>query len=332
MNQNKTIALVGGAGYIGLSAANYFLERGYKVTVLDNLIYGQEYFLRSFLFRENFEFINFDLRDIESLDKLKEKLSNIVLLAGLVGDPITTQYPEISNEINGHAIRNFISKINELNATERFVFISTCSNYGLIPEGSSANEEFELNPLSLYAEEKVKNEKFIIKDLNNFNFSPTILRFSTAFGAAPRMRFDLTVNEFIRDIFLNKDLEVYDPDTWRPYCHVNDFAELIYLTLDADRDHVHGEIFNAGGQENNHTKRQIVEIINSHFESKKIKFLEKGKDRRDYKVNFSKVKNILNFTPKWTVPMGVEEVIRNLQSGLYSSEISDPNFYGNYKL
>ena len=332
MNQNKTIALVGGAGYIGLSAANYFLERGYKVTVLDNLIYGQEYFLRSFLFRENFEFINFDLRDIESLDKLKEKLSNIVLLAGLVGDPITTQYPEISNEINGHAIRNFISKINELNATERFVFISTCSNYGLIPEGSSASEEFELNPLSLYAEEKVRNEKFIIKALNNFNFSPTILRFSTAFGAAPRMRFDLTVNEFIRDIFLNKDLEVYDPDTWRPYCHVNDFAELIYLTLDADRDHVHGEIFNAGGQENNHTKRQIVEIINSHFKSKKIKFLEKGKDRRDYKVNFSKVKSILNFTPKWTVPMGVEEVIKNLHSGLYSSEVSDPNFYGNYKL
>ena len=332
MNQNKTIALVGGAGYIGLSAANYFLERGYKVTVLDNLIYGQEYFLRSFLFRENFEFINFDLRDIESLDKLKEKLSNIVLLAGLVGDPITTQYPEISNEINGHAIRNFISKINELNATERFVFISTCSNYGLIPEGSSANEEFELNPLSLYAEEKVRNEKFIIKDLNNFNFSPTILRFSTAFGAAPRMRFDLTVNEFIRDIFLNKDLEVYDPDTWRPYCHVNDFAELIYLTLDADRDHVHGEIFNAGGQENNHTKRQIVEIINSHFESKKIKFLEKGKDRRDYKVNFSKSKKYFKLYAKMDSSDGVEEVIRNLQSGLYSSEVSDPNFYGNYKL
>src|SRR5262249_18508769 len=141
----------------------------------------------------------------------------------------------------------------------KVVFISTCSNYGLMKNDELADETSPLLPLSLYAKAKVAAEQHLLGMKGNADFCGVILRFATAFGVASRMRFDLTVNEFTRELFVGATLVVYDAQTWRPYCHVKDFARLIVRVLLFPADRIAYEVFNAGGDGNNHTKQSIVD-------------------------------------------------------------------------
>lgn len=329
MKSERNIVLVGGSGYIGIPIAHKLLSEGHKVTILDNLTYSQEYFVRSLLLNENFQFYNYDYVKNNDLKFLKSQATDYVILAGLVGDPITKKYPNYSFEVNGDNLRNFLLEVSNAEP-EKVIFTSTCSNYGLIPEDSLADEGFELKPLSLYAAEKVSTEEYIISNKDNFSFQSIILRFATAFGCAPRMRFDLTLNEFTRDIYLKKHLEIFDADTWRPYCHVQDFANLILKVIES-KNHFRGEVFNSGGDINNATKRQIIEIISNYLDVSNCSFVEGGKDRRNYKVSFEKVKREFNFEPSWTLDKGIKELILNLSQGLYS-DIDIKNIYGNYEI
>ena len=197
----RKVLLAGGGGYIGLVIANKLLTENFKVVILDNYIYNHEIASLNFPAHKNLEFINHDLRDPLSEDYM-EGVTDVVILAGLVGDPITKSYPLVSDQINGSGIRLFIKNLNQFNLN-KVIFVSTCSNYGMIKEDDLADENFELNPLSLYAKEKVVNEEFIL-NLEDIDYSPTVLKFETAFGSAPRMRFDLTVNEFVLNILRKK--------------------------------------------------------------------------------------------------------------------------------
>ena len=147
--------------------------------------------------------------------------------------------------------------------------------------------------------------------MKNFNF--TILRFSTAFGMSNRMRFDLTINEFVKIVFFNKTLLVYDADTYRPYLHTKDFARLFLLLLKTKKN-ITRKVYNVGGNKNNFSKREIVSKIGKFLNIKKIKFKEKGTDPRNYKVNFNKIKKELNFEPKYTVVYGINEIISFLKN------------------
>lgn len=329
MQLNKVL-LVGGAGYIGLVIAKQLSERGMQVVILDNIIYKHHLGLHSIFYNPNITFFNRDIRnDLEENFIESNGITDVVILAGLVGDPITKKYPDLSNQINNTAIQKLILKFQNANLN-KLIFISTCSNYGLIEEGKKADENFTLTPLSLYAKDKVFNEEFLQENSDKFNFSYTILRFATAFGVAPRMRFDLSVNEFVYDAFTKKKLEIYDADTWRPYCHVIDFANLIEKTLKAPVEVTDKEIFNAGGDDNNHTKRDLAEMIKNHIPDLDISYVVGGNDPRNYIVDFSKVKNTLNFTPTVTVNSGVKEIIEYLEKGIFLDYAYNKNFYGNY--
>jgi len=146
------------------------------------------------------------------------------------------------------------------------------------------------------------------------------------------MRFDLTVNQFTRDLFTDKALTVYDADTWRPYCHVNDFARLIERTLEWPREDVSGQIFNAGGENGNYTKTGIVEIISRLIPDGRISVKGESSDRRDYRVDFSKVRKIMHFEPIHDVPYGVAELVDLLSKRVYTDYKSRANFYGNLEL
>ena len=230
---SKKILLIGGAGYIGTVLSEYFLLKNYKVKCFDSLIYSQKYCVESLLKKDNYEFILGDLRTYNQVENLLKDVTDVIILAGLVGDPITKKYPKESNEINFFALKNFISKCNN-KKLKKVVFISTCSNYGLIENNDLADENYILNPISDYAKSKVDIENYIMSLKGKVDYSLTVLRFATAFGISPRMRFDLTINEFTRDSFLKNNLIVYDPNTWRPYCHVNDFAYLINKVLESE--------------------------------------------------------------------------------------------------
>ena len=198
--------------------------------------------------------------DSKKLENALLEVDGVVLLAGLVGDPITKKYPNESAAINNEGVKNVIDLCAKKNI-EKFIFVSTCSNYGLIQDDELAHEEFELNPLSLYAKSKVNAEKHIISLKGKTDMNPTILRFATAFGLSPRMRFDLTVSEFTRDLAMGNGLLVYDANTWRPYCHVQDFARLIKMVLETQFEKVAFDVFNAGGDINNATKQMIIDYI-----------------------------------------------------------------------
>ena len=325
---NKKILLVGGAGYIGTVLTDYFLKKGYKIKCLDALIYPKQEVPNKFLKNKNYEFIHGDIRDLISINKSLKEVDNIVILAGLVGDPITKKYPKQSEDINYFGIKNFIDNCSDKNI-HKLIFVSTCSNYGIINNNQKADENFNLKPLSSYAKHKVEIEKYILSLKNKVSYSPTILRFATAFGLSPRMRFDLTVNHFTKELAEEKILNIYDADTWRPYCHVNDFARLIEIVLNNEDNKTDFEIFNAGSDKNNYTKKNILDEIVKILPKSNITYNDEGVDKRNYRVDFSKVKKILNFEAQYTVPDGIKEIYKAINSNSFSKNI---NHFGNFEI
>jgi nucleoside-diphosphate-sugar epimerase len=328
---SRRVLLIGGAGYIGVPLAQQLLESGCSVRTLDRLVYKNGSSLLGQASEPAAEFAFGDMSDPAALDKALDRVSDVVLLAGLVGDPITKSFPDQSRAINEQALQHCIDRLNG-RGLDKVIFISTCSNYGKIAEDAVADENFPLNPLSLYAKAKVMAETYLLSLRERVDYHPTILRFATAFGLAPRMRFDLTVNEFARELFRGRELTVYDADTWRPYCHVRDFARLILRVLKAPREAVSFEVFNAGGDANNLTKRQIVKLVLEHVPNGRVIFRANSTDPRNYRVNFRKVREALEFEPEFDVAYGIGEIIAALRSHLLDDVDARPNFYGNYEL
>ena len=209
------IFIAGGGGYIGTVVSKHFLNKGYKIDCLDNFIYKNSFSIDELKKNNDFKLIYGDLRNEKLLKTSIINCDALIILAGLVGDPITKKYPSLSTDINLNATKKLID-ISIQNNLKKIIFVSTCSNYGLSETDELLDENAPLKPLSLYAKHKVEIEKYILSLKNTKNFDPTILRFSTAFGLSPRMRFDLTVSEFTRDLAMGNDLLVYDADTWLP--------------------------------------------------------------------------------------------------------------------
>ena len=327
----KNILLIGGEGYIGNVVTQNLLDTGYHVTSYDNLLYNNNHCVLHKMQSSNYQFIYGDMLNTEHLKKALNEIDGVVLLAGLVGDPITKKYPNESAAINDIGVKNVIDLCAEKNI-DKFIFVSTCSNYGLIKDDELAHEEFELNPLSLYAKSKVNAEKHILSLKDKTEMNSTILRFATAFGLSPRMRFDLTVSDFTLNIATGNKLLVYDANTWRPYCHVQDFARLIQMVIEAPTEKVAFEVFNAGGDGNNATKQMIVNSILKIFSDGKVKYQEHGSDPRNYKVNFNKVKSLLGFEPQYTVQYGIDELIDAINNHVFDHIEENRNFHGNYEI
>ena len=330
-NGKRTVTIFGGGGYIGPVIAQRLLNNGYKVRIIDLFLYESQNVMLGLLAHPDFEVVAGDYADPKILKQGISGATDIIILAGLVGDPITKKYPEAHKAINQLGMSNLINSLNG-HSLSRVIFVSTCSNYGLIEKNELADENYELSPLSLYATAKVEAEKQILRLKGKTDFDATILRFATAFGLAPRMRFDLTVSQFIQEMFLKRELVVYDPDTWRPYCHVQDFASAIQNVLEAPSKMISFEVFNAGGQDNNYTKRMLVELISKYIPNPPITYQEFGSDPRNYRVNFDKITSKLNFFPCFSVEDGIKELIAALEQDLFSDQDFRPNFYGNYAI
>ena len=328
----KKILLIGGAGYVGSVLAESLLAKGLAVRVFDSLIYGNSVSPLSLRNHDAYEFHFGDMANCEALEQAMVDVTDVVILAGLVGDPICNAFPSVAERINHTAIHRAMEVIAS-HMLRSAIFISTCSNDGLIPESDRASELYPLAPLSSYAEQKVVAERRFLDVMQSGNVEkPVVLRFATAFGLSSRMRFDLTVNEFTRDLFLGKHLQVFDPDTWRPYCHVADFARLVEKVLDANPSAVAFEIFNAGGDLNNHTKREIIDIIAAHDLPGRVEFITGGRDPRNYRADFGKVHSTLDFKPKYSVGFGVQELIIALKNNLFPDSARGMNQLGNYEL
>jgi nucleoside-diphosphate-sugar epimerase len=236
-----------------------------------------------------------------------------------VGDPACARDPDSARAVNLDATRALLGEAKAV-GVGRFVFASTCSNYGRLADGDAfATEDWDLSPVSLYAETKVAAELDVLGSAGN-GFSPTCLRFATVYGTSPRMRFDLTVNEFSRDALLAEELVVYGEQFWRPYVHVRDAARAIASVLSARPEAVAGEVFNVGDTGQNFRKKDLVDLLVERLPETRVEFVARSEDPRDYRVSFEKIETRLGFAVSRTVPDGIDEVLGLLRSGA----VADP--------
>ena len=319
------ILITGGAGYIGSVLTKRLLEQDYAVRVVDCLRWGGES-LSPFFGNPKFEFIKGDLRQDNIQQTALKDIDSIVHLAAIVGDPACKKEPKLAEEINWQISKSIFDKA-QVQGVKRFIFASTCSNYGKMPDsGQYIDETGILNPISWYAKLKVRFENYLLEAPVN-SMAAVSLRFATAYGLSGRMRFDLTVNEFIKEVVLGRELIVYGEKFWRPYCHVEDLASACICALEAERPLIDKEVFNAGDTRENYQKQMIVNLLRKHIPKMKVRFVHKNEDPRDYKVDFNKIKNKLNFQISKTLEDGIDEVAQVLRKGLLKNPDSD--FYKN---
>jgi len=317
---NMNIFITGGAGYIGSVLTRLLLSKNNNVRVLDNLLFDGEA-LTGVWSEPGFEFIRADIRDLEIVRKSLKNIDAVVHLAAIVGDPACSKNSDLASDVNLHGSLNLLEECKKQNIS-RFVFASTCSNYGKMDNSDSyVDENSELKPVSHYARTKVKVEKTIMNSEITKNVCATSLRFATVFGVSPRMRFDLVVNEFPKEMLIRKHLIVFGEQFWRPYIHVRDVGCAIMEVLNAPKEMVRNKAFNVGSSEQNFKKIQIVSMIQEHIPDARIEYVKKDEDPRDYRVNFSRFHNLFNFDTKINVKQGITEVIDLINQGI----ISDPD-------
>jgi nucleoside-diphosphate-sugar epimerase len=240
----------------------------------------------------------------------------VVHLAAVVGDPACSRQPDLARAVN---LQGSLALIEESQraGVSRFLFASTCSNYGKMKDANKyADEETELSPVSLYAETKVAVEKALLQSGRNGRWCPTPMRFATIFGVSPRMRFDLTVNEFTMEMLMKKHLKVFGEQFWRPYIHVRDAARAIQLVLSSPAAKVAGGVFNVGATDQNFQKQQLVEMIRPYAPGAVVEFVHKAEDPRDYRVSFTRITDQLDFKITRTVVQGIEEVAHLVRSNI----------------
>jgi len=310
-----TVLVTGGAGYIGDPLSGLLVDSGRTVRVLDSLLHGQEEIARS-LEARGVELLRGDLRDDDTRARAVRGVEAVVHLAAIVGDPACAADPAVSHEVNVHGTAQLVADAAAA-GVRRFVFASTCSNYGRMADPTvPIAEDGVLAPVSLYAEQKVAMEESLLAHANGA-LVPTCLRFATVYGVAPRMRFDLTVNEFTRDLWADRALEVFGQQFWRPYIHVRDVGRAVQTVLDAPEEVVGGEVFNVGRSGENYRKLDLVELIRERIHTGDVSYVERQEDPRDYKVNFDKIRERLGFETTMTVPDGIDELLGALDEGRF---------------
>jgi|TARA_B100001964_G_scaffold245470_1_gene332652 nucleoside-diphosphate-sugar epimerase len=309
------VLLTGGAGYIGSLVARWLISEGHRVTALDSLIHGGHALLGLY-HEDNFDFVHGDVRAAAVIEKALAGADAVVHLAAVVGDPACARQPTVAREVNLDASLQLFEVAQHLGIS-RFVFASTCSNYGKMVDPSQyVTEESELRPISLYAETKVAVERALLDIASGNCPAVTVLRFATVFGLSPRMRFDLTVNEFAMELLIERKLMVYGEQFWRPYIHVFDAARAIALVLSSPQEKVGGRVFNVGDTEQNYRKGAIVDLICAQIDDPvEIEYVQTEEDPRDYRVSFERIGRELGFSITRTVEDGIREVIDVVSQG-----------------
>jgi nucleoside-diphosphate-sugar epimerase len=303
------ILVIGGAGYIGSMLCRKLLADGERVRVLDSLVYG-DFAIKELFGHPRFEFIHGDCRHIQSVVGAVTGVKAIAQLAAIVGDPACEQDKLSALEINYAATRMLIEVAKGHNI-ERVVFASSCSVYGATDE--LMDELSPVLPISLYGQTKIESERVLLAARSE-DFHPVILRLATVFGHGYRPRFDLLVNLLSARAAQEGIITVYNEQQWRPFIHVWDVARGFAAALTAPREKVSGEIFNLGDNSMNFTLAGVADEVGRAFPGTEVKRIL-NEDRRTYRVDFTKIRDVLGYRCTISLREGIAELRKSLEDG-----------------
>lgn len=317
------ILVTGHRGNIGKILVPLLLDQGHDLVGLDsNLFAGSAFGPAVDL---GIPEIEKDVRDVVAADL--EGFEGIAHLAGLSNDPLGDLNPRLTQEIN-HAASVRLAAIAKHLGVSRFVFASSCSNYGAGGDGW-LDEESPLNPVTPYGVSKVAVEREV-SQLADDDFSPTFLRGATAYGVSPMIRFDLVLNNLVAWAFTTGQVYLKsDGMAWRPLVHIEDFARAFVASLNAPRDIVHNQVFNVGRTEENYRVRDLAEIVRQTVPGCQVTYADDASaDRRCYRVDCDKIARTLpEFTPRWNARRGAEELYQAYRAiGLSLEDFEGPTY------
>lgn len=305
----STILITGAGGYIGTTLIDLLLEKGHNVIGLDRFFFG-EATLKETLDHPNFTLKKADVRSIEVTDF--DGVDAVCDLAALSNDPSGDLNPELTTSINFEGRSRVATKAKKAGVS-RYVLASSCSVYGA-GTGIPSTEETAPNPLTTYAECNIKAEKAAF-DLADDNFCVSALRLSTVYGLSKRMRFDLAVNIMTYHAFTNSEVQITGGgEQWRPFVHVKDVAKAFAMVIETDKNVVNKEVFNVGADEHNYQISTLAYNIREVLPFPvNVNHVLSDPDRRNYNVNFAKIKTILGFEPEHTPIDGAREIYEALK-------------------
>jgi nucleoside-diphosphate-sugar epimerase len=322
--QYKSIFITGGAGYYGSRLVPQLLKLGYKVTVYDLMLFGNDFLPKD---NKNLEIIKGDIRDIEKL-RIASKNHDVFLnLACISNDASFILNEKLSTSINMDAFEPMVLAAKK-NGVKLFIYASSSSVYG-ISSKKNVTEEHELVPITLYNKYKGLCEP-ILKNNIDKNFNAVIFRPATVCGYAPRQRLDLSVNILTNHAINKSKITVFGGDQLRPNLHIQDYCDVIKLFLDSDRNIINNETFNVGYQNMSilEIAKIVKKVVEKEFNIENLEILRtKSDDDRSYHINSDKIKNILNFQPKFSIEDSVKELCKYFKQNYFPNSFEDPIYH-----
>jgi nucleoside-diphosphate-sugar epimerase len=295
------ILITGGAGYIGSVLVTKFVNHGYKVTVIDNLMYHQTS-LSHLSVHRNLDFVKGDIRNSEIMKRLVKKCDIVIPLAAIVGAPACAKDENLATQVNVEANKILFDIISR---NQLIIMPTTNSAYGTTQGNIECDESSPLNPISKYAKDKVLVENMLLDHSNAVS-----LRLATVFGVSPRMRLDLLVNNFVYRAITEKTIVLFESHFRRNFVHVNDVVQAFSLAIENQRDFV-GQVFNVGLSSANLTKKELATKIAVNVPGCHVIDSQSGEDpdKRNYIVSNAKIEN-LGFRPEIDLDRGIAELLR----------------------
>jgi len=322
----RRVLVTGGAGFIGSHLTRMLLERGYHVRILDRFDYGRAGV--EGLGHPHLEVIAGDVCSSRDVSRALRDVHAVVALAAIVGDPACNLDPEETITLNYTATKVLIEACN-FYGVRRLVFASSCSVYGA-SNHSLLTEQSRLNAVSLYAKTRVLSENIIFD--RSGDVEPVVLRLATVFGLSPRMRFDLVVNTLTARAVVDRKIAIFGGRQWRPNVHCRDAARAFIAALEAPTAAVAGEVFNVGGDAQNHRIAELGSIVAQVVGDVAVTHQAEAADARDYRVSFEKIRRVLAFEPEYTVAAGVHEVAAAVRRDAVLRNHQDPVYHNVHAL